>query len=201
MLGLGRFVGLLGVFVLLCPTVSYAQHDDRFRGANEETAAARYEGGIALRFMPIGWFEIPDVAGRDFRAYPALGFALFVDRVLHRYFCVGISPEVTLNVFPNRADYSVGNMLTFAARLQAQYPGHVIEPYAVATGGYSLIWRDDGGRAWGPAVGASLGVRLRLSTRRALFGELGYQKGFQRADGSPYGPSYLIIGAGLRVGF
>ena len=192
---------LLGLLTLLYPTVTHAQQGVQAPGVVNEADGARSETGIALRFMPIGWFDMDDVANRDFRAYPALGFALFLDHRLHRYFSVGVSPEVTLNVIPNRSDYSNGRMATLAARLQAQYPGRVIEPYAIATGGYSLIWRVGTSRASGPVVGATLGLRLRFAKQHAVFGELGYQKGFQRVDGGAYGPSYLITGAGWQVGF
>ena len=201
MTSLTRQGAFLGLLTFLCPTVARAQPGEQTQGIPKESDGARFETGIALRFMPVGWFDMSDVANRDFRAYPALGFALFIDHRLHRYFSVGISPEVTLNVIPNRSDYSNGRMLTLAGRLQTQYPGRVIEPYAIATGGYSLIWRVGTSRASGPAVGATLGLRLRFARRHAVFGELGYQKGFQRVDGGAYGPSYLITGAGWQVGF
>jgi hypothetical protein len=191
---------LLGVLALLSPAV-HAQNNDGTPGTTKESDGARFETGVALRFLPVGWFDMFDVANRDFRAYPALGFALFVDRRLHRYFSVGASPEVTLNVIPNRSEYSAGRMVALAARLQAQYPGRVVEPYAIATAGYSILWREGTSRASGPVVGASLGLRLRFAKRHAVFGELGYQKGFQQVDGRAYAPSYLITGAGWQVGF
>lgn len=201
MLGLTWSGTMLGVLALLCPAATHAQDDGRGPVLDKDLDGTHFEAGIALHFMPIGWFELSDTAGRDFRAYPAYGVALFVEHVLHRYFSVGIAPEVTLNVIPNRAAENIASMINLAARVQARYPGHVTEPYAIVTGGYSLISREASGRAWGPVVGASLGVRLWYTKRRSVFGELGYQKGFQRADGSQYGPSYLIIGAGLQFSF
>jgi hypothetical protein len=163
--------------------------------------ADRFEVGLGLHFMPVGWFDLADYANRDFRAYPALGFAPFVDYRLSRYIGVGLSPEVTLNVIPNRDNYSVGEMLTFDVRLQARYPNQgPLEPYAIATGGYSVIWRAEGSAAHGPAVGVSLGLRLRFARRHAVFLEASYQKGFQRVDGGAYGSSYLVTGAGWQVG-
>jgi hypothetical protein len=115
---------------------------------------------------------------------------------------VGASPEVTLNVIPNRSDYHAGHMLTLVVRLQARYSDWGrIEPYAIATGGYSIIWRADASTASGPALAGTLGLRLRFARRHAVFAELSYQKGFQRADGQAYGPSYLIMGAGWQLGF
>jgi hypothetical protein len=170
-------------------------------GATVPDLPIHVETGLVLRFMPIGWFNLADTANRDFRAYPALGFAPFVDFGLSRYFSVGISPGITLNVFSNRAMTPGGHMLTVDARLQARYPSEKIEPYAIVTGGYSIIWRNDVGPAFGPAVGATLGLRLRFAKRHAGFAELGYQRGFQRSDGDAYSPSYLIAGAGWQVGF
>jgi len=197
-----HFGALLGLFTCLSPAVALAQQAENAPPAvTHGPAGARFETGIALRFMPVGWFDLYDVAKRNFRAYPALGFALFLDHRLHRFFSVGISPEATWNVIPNRAFYQVGHMLTVVARLQTHYPGRLVEPYAIATGGYSIIWRDAASRAAGPVLGAIGGMRLRFAKRHALFGELGYQKGFQRVDGRAYGPSYLLTGAGWQIGF
>jgi hypothetical protein len=170
-------------------------------GGDMPDLPAHFEAGLVLRFMPIGWFDLADPGDRDFRAYPALGFAPFVDYGLGRYVSVGISPEVTLNVYPNRAMTPGGHMLTIDARLQARYPGQKIEPYAIVTGGYSVIWLSDVAPASGPAVGATLGLRLRVAKRHAMFAELSYQRGFQRTDEGAYSPSYLITGAGWQVGF
>jgi len=199
---------LLGVMASLCSISAHAEQDAHAPGAANAAdrdgteLPARVELGLGLRFMPIGWFDMNDVANRDFRAYPALGFAPFVDYRVSRYFSAGFSPEVTLNVIPNRSDYHRGDMLTPAVRLQARYPGWGwIEPYAIATGGYSIIWRSDASSASGPVAGGALGLRLSFARRHAAFAELGYQKGFQRVDGQAYGPSYLLTGAGWQVGF
>jgi hypothetical protein len=152
--------------------------------------------------MPVGWFEMPDFANRSFRAYPALGFSPFIDYRLNRYFSVGLSPEITLNVIPNRSDYHVGEMLLLDARLQVRYPSEGrFEPYAIATGGYSVIWRADTSSASGPAVGGTFGLRVKFAGGHAVFAEVSYQKGFQTADGGAYRPSYVIISAGWQVGF
>jgi hypothetical protein len=195
------------IVALLWVADAHADQGEQATGvANDAASDAAYlpgqfETGLGLRFMPVGWFDMYDVANRDFRAYPALGFAPFLDYRLGRYFAVGISPELTLNVVPNRSDYHGGEMLTFAARLQGRYPVQEhIEPYAIATAGYSVIWRADTSAASGPAVGGSLGLRLRFAKRHAVFAELSYQRGFQRVDGQAYSPSYLITGAGWQVG-
>jgi hypothetical protein len=164
----------------------------------------KLEAGIGLRFMPIGWFEFYDAARRtSFRAYPALGFAPFVDYRACRYFSVGVSPELTLNVIPNRSDYIVGKMLVGDARFQFRYPTQTrFEPYAMLTGGYSIIWREEGASsATGPVLGGAVGASVHVSKRHALFVEIDYQKGFQTIDGHDYGPSYLIIATGWHAGF
>ena len=167
-----------------------------------ELSSSRVDVGLGLRFMPVGWFDLQDGAHRSgFRAYPALGFAPFVDYRLHRYVSLGFSPEVTLNVIPNRSDYVVGEMLLGNARVQVRYPNRSrFEPYAILTGGYSVIWRSGDDAASGPVAGGALGLRARVAGTHAIFAELTYQKGFQTLDGGAYGPSYLIIGAGWQVG-
>jgi len=154
--------------------------------------------------MPVGWFDLADASGRKgFSAYPALGIAPFGDYRIGRYFSVGFSPEITLNVIPNRSDYYAGKMLVADARLQARYPNQGrFEPYGIVTGGYSVIWRAGGvGSAKGPTVGGMVGCRLKIGGRHAIFAEVGYQKGFQTADGGAYGPSYVITSAGWQVAF
>ena len=169
-------------------------------GSSEPTY--RLDIGLGLRFMPIGWFDLADGARRTgFRAYPAFGGAPFVDYRLGRYVSVGVSPELTLNVIPNRSDYYVGTMLAGDARIQLRYPTQTrFEPYAMATCGYSVIWRADASSAKGPVVGGAVGSRLQLSSRHSVFLEAAYQKGFQRVDGGDYGPSYVIVSAGWQVG-
>jgi hypothetical protein len=166
------------------------------------SSTRRIETGMGLRFMPVGWFDLTDASKREgFRAYPALGIAPFIDYRVHRYVSIGFSPEITLNVIPNRADYYVGKMFVADARLQARYPNQWhFEPYAIVTGGYSVIWRAGGaGSAKGPTVGGMVGCRVQIGKRHAIFGEVGYQKGFQTADGGAYGPSYVITGAGWQL--
>ena len=92
-------------------------------------------------------------------------------------------------------------MLLCNARLQARYAnGSRFEPYAILTGGYSVIWRNGDDAASGPVVGGALGLRARVAGTHAIFTELAYQKGLRTFDGGAYGPSYLIIGAGWQVG-
>jgi hypothetical protein len=168
----------------------------------DSSAPRRVEAGIGLRFMPVGWFDLADTSGRKgFSAYPALGIAPFGDYGIGRYFSVGFSPEITLNVIPNISDYHVGRMLVADARLQARYPNQGrFEPYAIVTGGYSVIWRAGGvGSAKGPTVGGMVGCRVKIGGRQAIFAEVGYQKGFQTVDGGAYGPSYVITSAGWQV--
>jgi hypothetical protein len=193
----------LAVFVLLgsalppCAGTSNAERQD-----NDFSLPSRFEAGLGLRFMPIGWFDIPDAANRSFRAYPAIGFAPFVDYRLSGYFSVGFAPEVSVNVIPNRSDYYVGEMLLFDARLQVRYPNQShFEPYVIATGGYSVIWRNGASTAYGPAVGVTLGLRGKFAVRHALFAEASYQKGFQSTGGDAYRPSYVIMSVGWQAGF
>jgi len=119
-----------------------------------------------------------------------------------RYFSVGFSPE-----YPERDSEQIGlttlaKMLVADARLQGALPTRALWPYGIVTGGYSVIWRAGGvGSAKGPTVGGMVGCRLKIGGRHAIFAEVGYQKGFQTADGGAYGPSYVITSAGWQVAF
>jgi hypothetical protein len=173
--------------------------------AQDDYVAFRYraEIGLGLRLMPIGWFDLADASHRSgFRAYPAGGLAPFVDYRLNRYFSAGFSPEITLNVIPNRSDYVVGKMLAAHARVQIRYPNKSrYEPYALLTGGYSVILRDGSDSASGPIASLALGVRAQVSDRNSVFAETGYQRGFQTRQQYAYAPSYLVVSAGWQVAF
>jgi hypothetical protein len=175
------------------------------RVVNAEAASLQQEGrleaGIGLRFMPIGWFDLYDGAGRTgFRAYPALGLAPFVDYRVNPYFSVGVSPELTFNVIPNRSDYVVGEMLVADIRTQVRYPNDSgIEPYAAFNTGYSVIRRSGTDSARGAVLTGGLGARFRVSARQKLFFEVDYQRGFQSIDNEAYAPSYLIVVAGWQT--
>jgi hypothetical protein len=198
---LSRLLGLVPACLVGLMSIGQAKHS-RAEGV-DLSSTRRIETGIGLRFMPVGWFDLADPSNRHgFRAYPALGIAPFVDYRVHRYFSIGFSPEITLNVIPNREGYHGGQMFVADARLQARYPNQShFEPYGLATGGYSVIWWPGSGSAQGPTVGGMIGCRVKLGQRHAIFGEVGYQKGFQTEDGGAYGPSYLITSVGWQVAF
>lgn len=164
-------------------------------------SAGPYRAGVGLQFMPVGWFELYDPAGRDFRAYPALGVAAFVDYRLNRYASLGLSPALTLNVIPNRGMDSGGSMVTLKAPLKVLYPTRTFEPYAVVAPGYSVIRRHDVGDASGPTVEVALGLGYRVRLRHAIFVEIGYQRGFHQARGQPFSPSYVITSIGWQIAF
>lgn len=158
----------------------------------------RIEVGLGARFMPVGWFNLADVADRDFRAFPALGGEAVVDYRVTPVLSIGAGGEITGNVIPNRADYVVGTMYAVDLRLTARYPtlGR-FEPYATVTGGYSKISLGaTGDSAAGILIGGWVGVRLRLGAMNRLFGQLGYEAGFQTMDGGAYSPSYLVTELG-----
>lgn len=161
----------------------------------------RFEVGIGGRFMPVGWFDLEDQWGRSFRAYPALGMALFLDYRLTSVFSVGFSPEVTLNIIPNYSDYVVGTMYGFMARFGVRYPsGHFFEPYGTLGCGYSMIVREHNPTASGLAGSVSAGVLGKFAKRHAVFLEVSFMLGLQRINGSPYAPSYLVTSLGWRLG-
>jgi hypothetical protein len=187
--------------VLACALVA----GDRLAAAAESAVVMpqtfrRVELGIGARFMPVGWFELADPAGRSFRAYPALGGAAFADLRLTPVLAVGIATELTANVIPNRADYQVGTLWAAVLRVSARYPtsGRFV-PFATVSGGYSKITFPADVSATGALLGGSLGVRVALGTRQGLFGELGYERGFQTQPAGNYAPSYLVTELGWLV--
>jgi hypothetical protein len=153
--------------------------------------------------MPVGWFDLADAWNRKFRAYPALGLAVYGDYLVNGYLSIGVSPEVVWNIVPSRADDLVGTMYAANLRIGARYPGfRLVEPYGVLAGGYSIITlADSNNSAKGFLISAVAGLRLKLWPRHSLFGEAGYQKGFQRLAGGAYAPSFLITGAGWQMVF
>ena len=105
-----------------------------------------------------------------------------------------------------KTNQGIKGVLAFADRLlrsqvkKSPLVGRAVQPYAMLTGGYSVIWRSEADAASGPVVGGVLGLRVKVAGMHAIFSELSYQKGFQTLDSGAYGPSYLIIGAGWQVG-
>lgn len=187
------------VFVVLAIPSPLARAQDPFR---------RFEVGLALRFMPTGWFDWAGSdprAGRDLRAYPALGAAPFVDYRLNRFASIGFMPEFTLNIIPKVEDYPVSTMIAASLRVKLEYPGlRFVVPYALFAPGYSWVFLDEnlgvgGGNAHGFVLGAHGGARIPLGQRHSVFAEFGYLRGFQSEGGNAYAPSYLVIAAGWQA--
>jgi hypothetical protein len=172
-------------------------------GENGDNAPPRFELGLGARFMPVGWFNLTDPAGRSFRAYPALGGDVFFDHRLGRAFSVGVGVEVTGNVIPNRSDYVVGTLYGGTLRLGARYPTPSrFEPFAMVTCGYSLISFSSGtSSAGGALLGAWVGSHIKLGSTTRLLAQLGYERGFQTISGDDYAPSYVVTELGWLVAF
>jgi hypothetical protein len=172
------------------PHVAHAANPDDSAGFR------RVETGLGGQFMPIGWFDVADQAARSLRAYPALGGHAFIDYRLGPIMSVGAGGQITANVIPNRTDYVVGTMYGATFRVGARYPtlGRC-EPYGMVTGGYSVISLSSGS-ARGLLTGVSAGVHLKLGPRHRIFGQLGYERGFQTVEGAAYSPSYLVTALG-----
>jgi opacity protein-like surface antigen len=163
----------------------------------------RVELGIGLRFMPVGWFNLSEQSGRSFRAYPALGGQAFLDYRLTPVLNLGLGGEITGNVIPNRSEYVVGTMYAATLRLGARYPTQGrFEPYGTVTAGYSMISPSPGSSsARGPLVGGWGGGWVKLGEMNKIFGEVGYERGFQTVAGAAYAPSYLVTELGWMVAF
>jgi hypothetical protein len=168
----------------------------------------RFEVGLALRFMPTGWFDWAGSdprAGRDLRAYPALGAAPFVDYRLNRFASIGFMPEFTLNIIPKVEDYPISAMIAPCLRVKLEYPGFgFVVPYVLLAPGYSWVFSYGnlgvgGGDAHGFVLGAHGGARVPLGSRHSVFVEFGYLRGFQSEGGKAYAPSYLVIAAGWQA--
>lgn len=187
--------GLLLIGILLACAMSRVALGT---GLDEPVAFRRIETGAAAQFMPIGWFNLTDPAGRSFRAYPALGGNAFIDYRLGPIMSIGVGAEITANVIPNQASYVTGIMYDATVRVGARYPmvGR-FEPYGMVTAGYSVISFSAGmNSARGLLAGVSAGVQVKLGSRQRIFGQLGYQHGFQAVDGSDYAPSYVVTTLG-----
>lgn len=169
--------------------------------AAASTDDAPLDVGVAIRAMPVGWFDLADPWNRSFRAFPAFGGSLFLDYTINRYVRVGASPSLTLNIIPNRSNYLVGTLFSGKARVVVQLPiSQYVVPYLLVDGGYSAIFLDGGDTAHGLIASASLGLRVPIR-RHAVFLELGYEHGFQQLEGGAYAPSYGVVSLGWQMGF
>jgi len=188
---------VLGVGLTLATSGTLAQEPSR-----------RIDVGLAVRYMPTGWFEWsgqPGATSSDLGAYPGLGAAPFVDYRFNRFVSIGFTPELTLNVIPRALDYPISVMLAGSLRLKAEYPGLVSAvPYMLVEPGYSFLFGccTDGagsGDAHGFVASAYVGTLFPIGTRHSIFVEVGYMRGFQKDGGREYAPSYLVLAAGWQV--
>jgi hypothetical protein len=95
-------------------------------GTLAEEPRGRIDVGLAVRYMPTGWFEWSGRTGATdsaLGAYPALGGALFVDYRLNPALSIGFMPEFTLNVIPRTTYYPVSAMTAGSLRVKVEYPG------------------------------------------------------------------------------
>jgi len=188
---------VLGIGLTLASAGTLAQEPSR-----------RIEVGLAVRYMPTGWFEWSGRTGATesaLGAYPALGGALFVDYRLNPAVSIGLMPELTLNVIPRTTYYPVSAMTAGSLRLKVEYPGlRVLAPYVLLAPGYSSMFAynntgGSSGDAHGFVLSAYAGLRIPTGTRHSVFAEGGYQHGFQKNDGHSYAPSYLVLSAGWQM--
>jgi hypothetical protein len=177
-------------------------------GTLAEGPPGRIDVGLAVRYMPTGWFEWSGRTGATnsaLGAYPALGGALFVDYRLNPALSIGFMPEFTLNVIPRTTYYPVSAMIAGSLRVKVEYPGlRVLAPYVLFAPGYSLMstYNNAGGSsgdAHGFVLSGYAGLRIPTGTRHSVFAEGGYLHGFQKNDGGRYAPSYVVLSAGWQM--
>jgi hypothetical protein len=177
-------------------------------GSLAQEQSRRIDVGLAVRYMPTGWFEWSGRSGATesaLGAYPALGGALFVDYRLNPALSVGFMPEFTLNVIPRTMYYPVSAMTAGSLRVKVEYPGlSVLAPYVLFAPGYSSIFAynntgGSSGDAHGFVLSAYAGLRIPTGTRHSVFAEGGYLHGFQKSDGHRYAPSYVVLAAGWQM--
>jgi hypothetical protein len=95
-------------------------------GTLAQEPSGRIDVGLAVRYMPTGWFEWSGRTGATesaLGAYPALGGALFVDYRLNPALSIGFMPEFTLNVIPRTTYYPISAMMAGSLRVKVEYPG------------------------------------------------------------------------------
>jgi len=170
----------------------------------------RGHAGLRALFMFTGTFELGYGGGTSRApAFPALGLAPYVDFSLTRYLLVGLGAELLLNVIPNIYAYHGAKMLNGTIRVVGMLPliGR-LGTYAVVAGGYSALFADGIGNPRGPVLEGLAGLTLTVWGRNAIFGEVGYQVGFQRAHPGPndqqfgqYAARYLQTGFGWQYTF
>jgi hypothetical protein len=177
-------------------------------GTLAQETSRRIDVGLAVRYMPTGWFEWSGRTGATesaLGAYPALGGALFVDYRLNPALSIGFMPEFTLNVIPRTTYYPVSAMTAGSLRVKVEYPGlRVLAPYVLLAPGYSSMFTynntgGSSGDAHGFVLSAYAGLRIPTGTRHSVFAEGGYLHGFQKNDGRRYAPSYLVLAAGWQM--
>lgn len=170
----------------------------------------RGQVGLKVLAMPSGTFELGYGGGTSRApAFPALGLSPYADFSVTRYLLVGVGAELLLNVIPDIYAYQSATMLNLVVRAVGVAPLTTrLGGYGVITGGYSALFADGIGNPRGPVMGGAIGVTLTIWGRNAVFGEVGYQVGFQRAhpgaDDQQFGQyavRYLQTGFGWQFSF
>ena len=171
----------------------------------------RGQVGLRALFMPSGTFELGYGGGTSRApAIPALGLSPYVDFSVTRYLLVGVATELLLNVLPDIWPYPGGTtMLNVTVRMVGVAPLTTrLSCYGVVAGGYSAMFANGIGNPRGPVLEGAVGVTFTVWGRNAVFGEVGYQVGFQRAHPGPndmqfgqYAARYLQTGFGWQYAF
>jgi len=166
--------------------------------------------GLRALFMPAGTFELGYGGGTSrASAFPALGLSPYVDFSVTRYLLVGVATELLLNVIPDIYAYQGATMLNVTVRMVGVVPLTTrLGGYGVVAGGYSALFADGIGNPRGPILEGVVGAIFTVRGRNAVFGEVGYQVGFQRAHPGAndqqfgqYAARYLQTGFGWQYSF
>ena len=166
-----------GVAVLMAATLLLA--------STRPCLASPERGQVGLRalVMPSGTFKLGYGGGTSRApAFPALGLSPYVDMSVTRYLLVGVAAEFLWNVIPDIYPYQGARMLNVTARVVGVAPFTArLGGYGVVAGGFSAMFAHGIGNPRGPVLNWAVGVTCTVWGRNAVFGEVGYQIGFQRA--------------------
>jgi len=211
------------LLVLVLPAVAYAQGappppppPPPGGGAGGPVGPAPGPGtvwvGGSFGILPSGSFNEDDGMGSTVSSDLAMAYALnaIVEYQLSPLISIGLNPRYVFNVIPSDATGDAASMLDLRARVSAgQDVAPQIRVYGFAAVGWSIIYPPSSAmssvNSSGPTATGGAGVSYAVNPRLRMFGEGGYEVGFQSISQNGVSvdakAQYLELNVGIQAAF
>lgn len=169
-------------------------------------ALAHFHAGAEVNLMPVGSVSV-SAGGFSASSSTAVAFALqgFFDYEIVPHLYLGVAPQFIFNVKSSDASSSAEE-LDLLGRVMGRYPvADKIQLFGYLAPGFSVIFVPDKPSGVSNPTGFVLdfagGVSYSFTPTLFIAGEIGYQFGFQSANGVDFKTQYLHIGVAFGAMF